>query len=100
MAHLTIKQSKRTLEVLKADYVEFYLKCCRYNQSIESATSEPEKEDKPVLSDDVSPQLKNHKMGKKSSSMQESSKVSCGVPYSDNGHLSHLFEGGLLSLEE
>ena len=31
MDHLTIEQSKRSLEVLKSEYVEFYLQFHRYN---------------------------------------------------------------------
>ena len=37
MVQLKTEQSKWELEVLKAEYVEFYIKFCRYSQSIESA---------------------------------------------------------------
>ena len=54
MAHLTIEQSKRDLEVIKSEYVKFFLKWCRYNQIIDSAASEPDKEEELVSYEDDS----------------------------------------------
>ena len=62
MDHLAIEQSRRALEVLKSDYVEFYLQLCRYNQRIESDNSEPYKEEELVLSEDNDLQLNKQKV--------------------------------------
>ena len=62
MDHLTIELSRRALEVLKSDYVEFYLQLCRYNQRIESDNSEPYKEEELVLSEDNDLQLNKQKV--------------------------------------
>eukprot|EP00978_Attheya_sp_CCMP212_P013809 scaffold34837_cov35-Attheya_sp.AAC.1 len=97
MAHLTVEQSRLALEVLKEEYLEFYLKCCSYNRKIESAATS---EELVSSEDDAVPYCKKQKMADKASRLRNSSQVSFGVPYSDTGHLSHLFEGGLSSSEE
>eukprot|EP00978_Attheya_sp_CCMP212_P046200 scaffold378769_cov64-Attheya_sp.AAC.1 len=73
-----------------------------YNRKIESAaTSEADNEEELVSSEDNAvPYCKKQKVADKSSRLRNSSEVSCGVPYSDTGHLSHLFAGGLSSSEE
>eukprot|EP00978_Attheya_sp_CCMP212_P003934 scaffold8397_cov31-Attheya_sp.AAC.1 len=97
MAHLTVEQSRLALEVLKEEYLEFYLKCCSYNRKIESAATS---EELVSSEDDAVPYCKKQKVADKASRLRNSSQVSFGVLYSDTGHLSHLFEGGLLSSKE
>ena len=62
---ITIEQPKRGLEVLNAEYVEFYLQCWIYNKRIESDASEPDKGEELVLSEDYATQLKKQKVGEK-----------------------------------
>ena len=102
MSHLTFDQCRQALDVLKAEYIEFYTTCSGYKRRSElDTTSKSDNEEELVSSDeDNTPYHKKQKVGDHSSRLQDSSKVSCGVPYSNTGHLSLLFEDGLSSSSE